>query len=110
MAYSNTIYLVTDDTLPTLELTIVEAETDTAVDVSGASVRFRVRERGNTLEKFSINCVVTDGAAGEVQATFPSGALDAPGVFEAEVEVTFPSGGIQTTYELLKLVIREQIG
>lgn len=120
MAYSDTLNLVTGDTLPELTFTLKDSNTaaqgrvldanDSAtwapVDLTGASVRLRIRELGSTTVKSTLTCTVSDPTNGKVITDFPSGTLDTAGTFEAELEVTFASGGIQTVNDLIKLKVR----
>jgi len=120
MAYSDTLKLVAGDTLPELTLTLRDSNAAAAgqtldtnnsatwapIDVSGATVRLRLRELGSTTVKSTLTCSITDASAGKVATDFPAGTLDAAGTFEGEIEITFASGGIQTVYDLLKLQVR----
>jgi hypothetical protein len=120
MAYSDTLKLVAGDTLPELTLTLRDSNaaasgqtldpnnsaTWAPINVTGASVRLRLRELGSTTVKNTLLCTVTDGAGGKVVTDFPAGTLNASGTFEGEIEITFPSGGIQTVYDLIKLQVR----
>lgn len=120
MAYSQTINLVTGDTLPELTFTLRDSNTAASgqtldlddsstwapINVSGGSVKLRLRELGSTTVKSTLTCTVTDGSAGKVATDFPVGTLDTAGTFEGEIEITFASGGIQTVYDLIKLKVR----
>jgi hypothetical protein len=120
MAYSDTINLVTGDTLPELTFTLRDSNaaasgqtldpnnnaTWAPIDISGATVRFRLRELGSTTVKSTLTCTITSGAAGTVVTDFPTGPLDTAGTFEGEIEITFSTGGIQTVYDLIKLKVR----
>ena len=120
MAYSDTLKLVAGDTLPELTLTLRDSNAAAAgqtldtnnsatwapIDVSGATVRLRLRELGSTTVKSTLTCSITDASAGKVATDFPAGTLVAEGTFEGEIEITFASGGIQTVYDLLKLQVR----
>lgn len=120
MAYSDTLKLVAGDTLPELTLTLRDSNaaasgktldpnnsaTWAPIDVTGATVRLRLRELGNTTVKSTLLCTVTDGTGGKVVTDFPAGTLNTSGTFEGEIEITFSSGGIQTVYDLIKLQVR----
>jgi len=120
MAYSQTIKLVTGDTLPELKFTLRDSNTaavgqtlnpdnpDTwlPINVSGGTVRLRLREVGSNTIKTTLTCLIVDGAAGKVATDFPTGTLDTAGTFEGEIEITFSSGGIQTVYDLIRLKVR----
>jgi|TARA_R110000851_G_scaffold244986_1_gene397774 hypothetical protein len=120
MAYSDTINLVSGDTLPELTFTLRDSNTAASgkvldsddsdtwspIDVTGAVVRLRIRELGSTVIKSTLTCTVTDGINGKVSTDFPVGTLDAAGTFEGEIEVSLASGGIQTVYDLIKFKVR----
>ncbi len=120
MAYSETLKLVTGDTLPELTFTLRDSqkavggstldpnnsETWAPIDVSGATVRLRIRELGSSTVKATLVCLVIDGENGKVVTNFPAGTLDKAGTFEGEIEITFPLGGVQTVYDLIKLKVR----
>jgi hypothetical protein len=120
MAYSETLNLVTGDTLPELTFTlknshiaaagkVLDAEDSTtwaAINVTGGSVRLRLREVGTTTVKATLTCTLTNPSDGEVATNFPAGTLDTAGVFEGELEITFSNGGVQTVYDLIKIKVR----
>jgi len=121
MAYSDTLNLVTGDTLPELNLTLKDSSTaasgavlDENNDATWAAinlpeetvVKLRIRELGSTTVKSTLVCTITDATNGKVATTFPTGTLDTAGTFEAEIEITFASGGIQTVNDLIKFKVR----
>ena len=122
MAYSETLYLVQGDTLPQLKITIrdqntaapgqtLDQEDQTTwakVDLTGATVRMKVREVGSATIKDTLIGTLTDAVNGEVVFLFDSDTLDTSGTFEAEIEYTATNGSIQTVYDLIKLQVREQ--
>ena len=120
MAYSDTLNLVTGDTLPELTFTLKNSHaaasgqtldpnnsaTWAPINVTGGSVKFRLRELGGTTVKSTLSCTITNAAAGQVTTNFPTGTLDTAGTFEGEIEITFSTGGIQTVHDLIKLKVR----
>ena len=120
MAYSDTLNLVTGDTLPELTFTLKDSNTAASgltldqnnsatwepINVTGATVKLRLRELGSTSVKSTLTCSVTNGSAGKVATDFPTGTLDTAGTFEGELELTFADGGIQTVYDLIKFKVR----
>jgi hypothetical protein len=109
MAFTHTVPLVVNDTLPNIVYTIVDQNTDTPVNLTGSTVRLRIREIGSSTEKAVLVCAEVDMPNGQVSSNFPSGVLDTAGTFEGELEVTFPSG-VQTTYDKVKFIVRSQVG
>jgi hypothetical protein len=122
MAYSETIYLVQGDTLPQLKVTVRDRNEAAAgkvldpedqstwalVNLTGSTVRLRIREVGGTSVKSTLIGNNTNPLIGEVVFLFDASTLDTAGVFEGEIEYTSGTGGIQTVYELIKLQVREQ--
>lgn len=120
MAYSDTLNLVTGDTLPELTFTLKNSHTAASgmtldpnnsatwapINVTGGSIKFRLRELGSTTVKSTLSCTITNAAQGQVTTNFPTGTLDTAGTFEGEIEITFGSGGIQTVHDLVKLKVR----
>lgn len=120
MAYSTTLNLVTGDTYPELSFTLKDStsaasgqtydandsSTWSAINITGATVKLRIRELGSTTVKSTLTCTVTDGSNGVCTTIFPTGTLDTAGTFEGEIEITFSNGNIQTIYDLLKLKVR----
>lgn len=122
MAYSETIYLVQGDTLPQIKITLRDENTAAAgatldpddpttwakLDVTGGTVRMKVREVGGTSVKDTLIGNLTSPANGEVVFIFGNTTLDTSGTFEAEIEYEASNGSIQTVYDLIKLQVREQ--
>ena len=120
MAYSDTLNLVTGDTLPELTFTLKDSSTAASgetldssdsstwglIDLTGAAVKFRIREVGSTTVLSTLTCTVTSASGGQAATTFPTGTLSDSGTFEGEIEITFANGGIHTLYDLVKLKVR----
>ena len=122
MAYSETINLVVGDTLPELTVTLrdsnkaatgktLDSEDPTTwdpIDLTGATVRMRIRAVGSSTVSSTLTMTVVSPATdGKATTNFPSGTLDTAGVFEAEVEIEYSDGGKQTVHDLLKLKVRD---
>ena len=121
MAYSSTIKLVVGDTLPELNFTLKDSNTAAAgktldaddsttwaaVNLSGSTVRFRIREVGSTSVLSTITGTVTSAANGQVTVAFPSGTWTTSGTFEGEIEHTTSGGGVQTVQDLIKFQVRD---
>tara|TARA_B100000676_G_scaffold68781_1_gene68808 strand:- start:76 stop:450 length:375 start_codon:yes stop_codon:yes gene_type:complete len=121
MAYSETIKLVTGDTEPMLTITLRDANTAAPgqtldendsntwapIDLTGATVRLRMRAIGSTTVKSVLTMAISNALNGVVTTNFPTGTLDTSGTFEGEIEITYPTGGIQTLQDLIKFQIRK---
>ena len=121
MAYSETIKLVKGDTLPELTITLkdsntaapgktLDAEDPTTfapIDVTGGTVRVRIRQIGSTTILKTVVTTITSAEDGKVSMLFPADTFDEAGFFEAEVEFTTSGGNIQTVNDLIKLNVRD---
>ena len=120
MAYIETIKLVTGDTLPDLRFTLKDSNTGASsavydandsetwapINITGATVRLRIRKIGETTVSATIVGTIADATNGAVVFPFTSDSFLEDGLFEGEVEVTFSSGGVQTVYDLVKFKVR----
>ncbi len=121
MAYSDTIKFVVGDTLPSLEFTLKDSNTaasgktldtensDTwaAIDLSGGSVKLRIREVGKTTLTKTITATISDASNGKISCAIPSGTWTVAGTFEGELEYTTSGGGIHTVQDLIKFKVRD---
>ena len=120
MAYSQTLNLVTGDTLPALTLTLRDSNTAASgatldpnnsntwapINITSASVSVFVRLVGSTTIADTLTGSVIDGANGRVLVTFDAGTFTTAGTYEGEIQITFSGGGVQTVDELLKFKVR----
>ena len=119
MAYSDTVNMVTGDTLPQLNFSLKDSSTAASgkqldefdsttwapLALNGASVTLRVRAVGSTTVLKTVTCsLVGDGSSGQVTADLT--AFDQAGTYEGELEITFSGGGKQTVYDLIKFKVR----
>jgi hypothetical protein len=111
---ADTIRLVKGDSKPVVILTLTDESTDSAFDLSPASVTVsvRFRKQNSTTLLSTIPCsLVNNGTDGKVQFDFAGGILDDvdPGQYEGEVVVTTSGAGTQTVYELLSFRVRDNL-
>lgn len=119
MAYSDTVNMVTGDTLPQLNFSLKDSSTAASgkqldefdsttwapLALNGASVILRVRAVGSTTILKTVTCsLVGGGSSGQVTADLT--AFDQAGTYEGELEITFSGGGKQTVYDLIKFKVR----
>ena len=121
MAYSDTIKLVVGDTLPELTFTLkdsntaasgatldVENETTWApINLTGATVKLRIRKVGSTTVLSTITASITNASNGVCALTFPTGTWTTAGTFEGEIEHTTSGSGIQTVQDFIKFKVRD---
>lgn len=106
MAY----YLVQGDTGPQIKVTVTRDETGDVVDMSGGTVRLKIRKKNVpavilTLTATDVDTNLEEGIAIFV---FGDGDLDIdPGNYEGEVEITFDNSTVETIYELIEFFVRE---
>lgn len=82
-------YLKKGDTLPRISATLKNSD-GTPVNLTGATVKFRMRAPGGPL-KVDGAAVVVDAAAGKVRYDWTGADTNTEGLFHAEWPVTFGS-------------------
>ena len=84
---------------------VVDAFVD--LDLSGGSVKLRIREVGQTTITQTITGTLADASNGKVTCAIPSGTWTTAGTFEGELEYTTSGGGIHTVQDLIKFKVRD---
>ena len=121
MAYAQTLNMVVGDTLPELVITLKDSKTAASgttldadnsdtwapVNLTGATVKMRIREIGKTTVTDTRTLTITGALTGEASTEFSSSSFPTAGTYEAEIEMTFSTGGIQTVYDLVKFKVRD---
>jgi hypothetical protein len=106
-----TIYLVQGDTGPQIYIQVTRDGTGAAVDVSGGTARLKVRKTGteNILFTLVASDVGDNLSEGKLYFSLDGGQLATitPGAYEGELELTFTDSIIETVYEKVDIVIRE---
>ena len=124
MAYLTTINLVQGDQLPEIQITLKDSNTAAsgaildaddpttfaALDLTGGSVRMRVRTVGQTSLIDTLIGTIINATGGVVVFVFDSDTLAASGVIEGEIEFTDSSSRTQTVMDLIKFKVRSQFG
>lgn len=87
-------YIGQNDTADDLVRVLTKAD-GTVIDLTGASVEFRMR---NNVSKSLVSgdCTVTNAAAGEVTYQWQEGDTAETGTYSVKFVVTYPSGQIGT--------------
>ena len=121
MAYSQTLNMVVGDTHPELIVDLKDSNTAASgkildannsttwqpIDLSGATVRMRIRKIGETTVTDTRTMTVTNALTGTCTTSFTTSSFPTAGTYEAEVEMTLSGGGIQTVYDLVKFKVRD---
>tara|TARA_B100000768_G_scaffold149186_1_gene143430 strand:+ start:648 stop:1022 length:375 start_codon:yes stop_codon:yes gene_type:complete len=124
MAYLTTINLVQGDQLPEVEITLKDSNTAASgsildaddpstfnpLDLTGGSVRMRVRTVGQTALIDTLVGTITNASEGVVTFVFDSDTLATSGVIEGEIEFTDSANRTQTVIDLIKFKVRSQFG
>lgn len=82
------------DTLPVLEVQLVDSAGDAIVLAVDATVQFRMRAAAGGALKVNAAATVVDRTTGTVRFNWASGHTDTAGLFFAEFQVTDSSGVI----------------
>lgn len=85
-----------NDTSPAFSSTL-EAPAGTPVDLTGATVQFKMTNRTTAAVKVdAVEATIVDAAAGKVSYSWAVGDTDTPGFYNAEWIVTFANGQRRT--------------
>ena len=99
--------LVKNDTAPRLNFTLTQ--NDTAIDLTGSTVRFKFRKQGGST-LFSRTCTINSPSTlGTCYYDWQSGDLANTGFHLGEVEITFPGGSVQTSKDFIKFDVRDEL-
>jgi len=106
-----TVYLVQGDAGSQVKATITREDTGSAVDLTDATPRLKFKKKNTTTVLATIASSASspsDLESGVAIFAFTSTHLDvAPGQYVGEIEVSFDSGNIETVYEELDIMVRE---
>jgi hypothetical protein len=105
------IYLVKNDIGSQISALITRDDTGAAVDLRSSTQRLRFRKVGTADILFTL-LGENLGEAAELQGiaifTFSGSHLNQiAGRYEGEIEVTFPDANIETVYETVQFIIRD---
>lgn len=107
----STIYLVQGDTGPQIYITVTREDTGVAVDVSSGTARLKVRKKGTDTVLFTLvaSDVGDNLKNGNLYFSLDGGQLAtiAAGNYEGELELTLADSTVETVYERVDIVIRE---
>ena len=84
-----------NDTSPTFQRTLTDAS-GTAVNLSGATVIFKMYDQMRTTQVISATATLVDATNGVISYTFQTADTVTPGWYWVELEVTFSGGAVET--------------
>ena len=91
-----TFYIKQNDTRPELDV-FLRDDKDRTINVTGAPVKFNMRNASDNVVKDSLGSVTTvSSTAGRVKYSFSSADTDTSGNFDGEFQVTFVGGQVET--------------
>jgi hypothetical protein len=104
-----TIYLVQNDTGSQIKVNLTREDTGSAVDLSGATVRLKFKKK-NTANVLSTLTAAAGSDLSNGEAIFVFAAADTDitaGDYIGEIEVTFSDDSIESVFETIDIVVRE---
>ena len=84
-----------NDTSPTLSVVVADSS-GTAINITGASVIFKMRAVNSSSLKVNSSATITNASNGAVSYTFSASETHTAGLFQREFQVTFSGGAIET--------------
>ena len=97
-------YIKQNDTKPSVRATLYTVSGDppqpVVVNLSGSTVRFIMRQRGQSVAKVDASATIVGAATGQVQYDWIAADTDTCGEYLVEFEVTDSGGDIQTFWDL----------
>jgi hypothetical protein len=107
----DTLYLVQGDNGSQVKVILTRDDTGAPVDLTGATVTLKFKKKNTGLVLSSINSINFDPdelEAGVAIFLFDTTALDiASGNYVGEIQITLSNGNIETVFEQLEFLIRE---
>ena len=88
-------FIKQNDTSPILQANLKDGN-DAAVDVSGATIAFKMRPVSSTTATIDSAATIIDGTSGSVKYEWQSSDTATAGSYFAEFQVTFSGGKIET--------------
>ena len=104
-----TVYLVRNDNNSQLKVTLTREDTGAVINLTNSTVRLKVKRKGTSSVLLTLIAAgSSDFQNGEAVFSFDSSALSiSAGEYLGEIETTFTSGNIETTYDEITLVVRD---
>lgn len=99
-----------NDTAPSVKTTLLDGDGD-AVDITGATIRFHMKDVKDGTVKVDGSMVIKDPTNGVAWYIWSSGDTDTLGTYYVEFEVTYPGGSIETfpNNKSLTLLVKQDL-
>lgn len=107
MVFAADVYVTADDTTPSVTATLTDA-TGAAIDLTGATVTFRMAAPGSDTLKVNAAATVTNPTLGQVAYAWTAADTDTPGYYLARWRIVFSSGRIASVPNAGYLVVLVQ--
>jgi hypothetical protein len=107
----STIYLVQGDTGPQIFITVTREDTGLPINVADGSAKLKVRKKGSSTLAFTLTAANIGASLeeGKLYFSLDGGQLATieAGNYEGEVELTLADSTVETVFEQVDIVIRE---
>jgi hypothetical protein len=105
----NIVYLVRNDNGPQVRTVLTREDTGLPVDLRESTVKLKLKKAGTSAVIAEITAMtLSDFLNGEALFLFDSTVLANPaGQYKAEIEAAFDNGNIETVYDELALILRD---
>jgi hypothetical protein len=100
--------LVQGDSKIPLRGTITDADTGDPANLADCTVFFQMRKKDDQRYTINAECEIVDEETGIVRYVTGPNDLNTPGTYQAQFELRFDDGTIQTTKDLLEVIVRRQ--
>lgn len=103
-------YIKQNDTAPILLVSLKDGN-DAAVDLTGATVTFKMRPVAQTTVKTDAAAIIHNADGGQVRYEWVAADTNTVGSYEAEFQVTFVDGKIETfpNSDFIRITITDDI-
>ena len=105
-----TYLLVKNDNKPQIKARLTQQDTGGVANFAGGSARLRFRKKGTTTVLFTLLASDSGTNFANGIAVFQFGATDLAidaGQYEGEIEVTYSGGDVESVFEILDFVVRD---
>ena len=106
-----TFYIKQNDSRPELDV-FLRDDKDRSINVTGATVKFNMRNASDNTTKISAGSVTTvSSTSGRVKYSFSTSDTDTSGNFDGEFQVTFVGGQVETFPNdgFIKVIITDDV-